>query len=146
MAKLTIRTDEDPVLRQKAKEITTISRRIRNLAKDMLNSMYQANGVGLAAPQVGISERLVVIDIGEGPLILVNPEIVEKSGKDRDTEGCLSFPGRSEYITRAAKAKAVALDLKGRPISVEGSGLLARALQHEIDHLDGVLFIDHLND
>jgi len=144
--KLRIYEENEPVLRLKAKPISKITKRIRELAKNMLETMYHANGVGLAAPQVGISERLIVIDVGEGPLILINPKIVEKEGQDRDVEGCLSIPGRSEYITRAAKVKATGINLDGKPITVEGEGLLARALQHEIDHLDGILFIDYLKE
>lgn len=145
MAIIKIFTDNDPILRKKAKEINSVSKRLRGLAKDMLETMYQAKGVGLAAPQVGVSERMVVIDVGDGPLILVNPKIILREGEDRDVEGCLSIPGRNEYITRAANVKAIGTNLDGKPIVVEGTGLLARALQHEIDHLDGILFIDYLN-
>ena len=145
MAIIKIFTDNDPILRKKAKEINSVSKRLRGLAKDMLETMYQAKGVGLAAPQVGVSERMVVIDVGDGPLILVNPKIILREGEDRDVEGCLSIPGRNEYITRSANVKAIGTNLDGKPIVVEGTGLLARALQHEIDHLDGILFIDYLN-
>lgn len=144
MALLNIRTEGDPVLRRKAKEISKMTKRLRQLARDMLDTMYQAKGVGLAAPQIGVSERLVVIDVGDGPLILVNPKVVFKADEDRDVEGCLSIPGRSEYITRAARVKVTALNPDGKPVVIDGEGLLARALQHEIDHLDGILFIDHL--
>lgn len=144
LAILPIRYEDDPVLRKKSKEITKVTKRIRQLAKDMLDTMYKAKGVGLAAPQVGVSERLIVIDVGQGPLVLINPKIISCSGDDRDVEGCLSIPGRSEYITRSAKVKASALNPDGKSFVVEGEGLLARALQHEIDHLDGVLFIDYL--
>lgn len=146
MALLKIHTGEDPVLRKKARSITKISKKLRTLAKDMLETMYHANGVGLAAPQVGISERLVVIDVGSGPLILINPEITKKEGENRDVEGCLSLPGRSEYVTRAERVWVTALDLNGKQINLTGEGLLARAFQHEIDHLNGILFIDYLND
>lgn len=145
MALLTIRTEGDPVLRRKAKEILKFTKRLRQLAKDMLDTMYHAKGVGLAAPQIGVSERLIVIDVGDGPLILANPKIIFKADEERDVEGCLSIPGRSEYITRAAKVKVSAINTEGKPVMLEGEGLLARALQHEIDHLDGILFIDHLS-
>lgn len=146
MAILPIVLEGDPVLRRKAKEIAKVNKRLRNLAKDMLETMHDANGVGLAAPQVGISERLVVIDTkGEGgPYILFNPKIISRSGENKDVEGCLSIPGRNEYITRADKVCVTAMNLEGRQVTVTGRGLLARALQHEIDHLDGILFIDYL--
>lgn len=134
------------MLRKKARSITKISKKLRTLAKDMLETMYHANGVGLAAPQVGISERMVVIDVGSGPIILINPEITKKEGENRDVEGCLSLPGRSEYVTRAERVWVTALDLNGKQINLTGEGLLARAFQHEIDHLNGILFIDYLND
>ena len=145
MAIMKIYTEDDPVLRLKAKEITKLTKRLKGLAKDMLDTMYDAKGVGLAAPQVGISERMVVIDVGDGPIVLINPKIISSEGEDRDVEGCLSIPGRNEYITRAATAKAIGQNLDGKMITIEGKGLLARALQHEIDHLDGILFIDYLN-
>lgn len=144
MAQLKIYTVEDPVLRRKARNITKIDKKLRILAKDMLETMYHANGVGLAAPQVGVSERMVVIDVGEGPIILINPEITKAEGENRDAEGCLSLPGRSEYITRAERVSVVANDLNGKKINLSGEGLLARAFQHEIDHLNGILFIDYL--
>jgi len=137
-------TEGEPVLRRKAREITQITKRLRVLVKNMLETMYEANGVGLAAPQVGVSERLVVIDVGNGPLVLINPEIVKQEGQVRDVEGCLSIPGRSEYITRAQKTQVKFTDLNGKTIVMEGEDLLARAFQHEIDHLDGVLFVDYL--
>lgn len=146
MALLKIYTGEDPVLRQKARNIIKISKKLRTLAKDMLETMYHANGVGLAAPQVGISERMVVIDVGSGPIILINPEITKQEGEDRDVEGCLSLPGRNEYVTRAERVLVTAYDLNGKKLNLTGEGLLARAFQHEIDHLNGVLFIDYLND
>jgi peptide deformylase len=144
MAILKIVTDEDPVLRQKSKEITKISKRLKVLAKNMLETLYDAPGVGLAAPQVGVLERLVVIDTGDGPLVLINPQVISCEGENRDVEGCLSIPGRNEYITRANKVVVTALDLSGKKIKLEGTGLLARAFQHEIDHLNGILFIDYL--
>ncbi|MCL6590862.1 MAG: peptide deformylase [Firmicutes bacterium] len=144
MAKLKILTEENPVLRQKSKAVVRINKRLRGLARDMLETMHDAKGVGLAAPQVGVLERLIVVDVGNGPLILFNPELVFWEGQDRDSEGCLSIPGRNEYITRAWRVKVSGLNLDGRKVVVEGKGLLARALQHEIDHLNGILFIDYL--
>jgi peptide deformylase len=144
MAKLKILTEENPILRQKSKAVDKISKRLRGLAKDMLETMHEAKGVGLAAPQVGVLERLVVIDVGDGPVILFNPELLFREGEERDSEGCLSIPGRNEYITRAHRVKVGGLNSEGKKIMIEGTGLLARALQHEIDHLNGILFIDYL--
>ncbi|NLW55757.1 MAG: peptide deformylase [Firmicutes bacterium] len=137
-------TVPDPILRQKARPVKKVSKRIRTLAQNMLETMYDAEGVGLAAPQVGVAERVIVIDVGQGPLVLINPKLVSKSGQERDVEGCLSIPGRRAYVTRAAKVKVTGLNLEGKKIELEGEGILARALQHEIEHLDGILFIDHL--
>ena len=113
-----------------------------NLIDDMLETMYEADGVGLAAPQVGVLKRIVVIDIGDGPIILINPKIVETSGSQTGTEGCLSLPGKAGTVTRPNYAKVVALDEDMNEIEVEGTELLARALCHECDHLDGKLYID----
>jgi peptide deformylase len=144
LAILKILTQEEPILRQKSKEISKITKRQRLLVKDMLETMYDANGVGLAAPQIGISDRLVVIDVGDGPLVLFNPQIILCEGNNRDVEGCLSLPGRNEYITRAEKTTVSYINIEGKKATITGSGLLARALQHEIDHLEGILFIDYL--
>jgi peptide deformylase len=108
--------------------------------------MYANNGVGLAAPQIGIPERLITVDTGDGLLSLINPVLVATSGQERDVEGCLSIPGQSGYVTRAARVIVEGLDPGGRRKKIEAEGLLARALQHEIDHLDGILFTDHLKD
>lgn len=145
MAVLKIVTNGDPILRRKAQPVAKITKRLRSLAKDMLDTLYEANGCGLAAPQIGVSERVVVIDVGKGPLVLINPEITVREGQARDSEGCLSIPGRSEYITRAQKVRVNFIDLRGKTVAMEGEDLLARAFQHEIDHLDGILFIDYLN-
>lgn len=146
IAVLTIILEGDPVLRKKAKEVTKVNKRLRTLARNMLQTMHEAKGVGLAAPQVGVSERLVVIDTGAdgSPYILFNPTIISRSGEDKDVEGCLSIPGRNEYITRAERVEVTGLNMEGKQVTVSGKGLLARALQHEIDHLDGILFIDYL--
>jgi peptide deformylase len=141
---LAIYTDGDPILRKKAAPIDKISKRHRKMAKDMLDTMYNARGVGLAAPQIGISERMVVIDIGEGPLVLLNPSVITREGEIKEVEGCLSVPGRNEYICRAARVRVEFTDLNGKHHKITVEELLARAMQHEIDHLDGILFIDYL--
>lgn len=142
MANLPIREEGDPVLRRRAEPVAKVTKRLRKLISDMVQTMYEADGVGLAAPQVGESIRVIVVDVGQGPLALINPEIVEARGEATDLEGCLSIPGRVGYVTRAAEVTAKGLNEEGRPVEVRGSGLLARALQHECDHLEGVLFID----
>ncbi|NLP15230.1 MAG: peptide deformylase [Clostridium sp.] len=137
-----IREDGDEVLRKKSREVDVIDDRIKTLLSDMAETMYAASGVGLAAPQVGILKRVVVIDVGEGLLELINPVIVKQDGEQVDVEGCLSVPGVAGEVKRPAKVLVEALDPKGEKITVEGQGLLAVALCHEIDHLDGVLFTD----
>jgi len=143
---LQVRCYPDPVLRKVAEPIEVIDDKLRALAEEMIESMYEENGVGLAAPQIGESIRLVVIDTTpeeRNPIVLINPEIVEKSRKKvAAEEGCLSLPGLSASISRPEQVTVEAQDLDGNEIVIEGDGLLARALQHEIDHLDGVLFID----
>jgi peptide deformylase len=141
---LKIYTDGDPILRKKAIKIEKITKRLRKMAKDMLDTMYEARGVGLAAPQIGVSESMVVIDVGEGPMILINPIIIAKEGELKEVEGCLSVPGRSEYICRAAKVRVKFTDINGKQHIIVAEEMLARAMQHEIDHLDGILFIDYL--
>lgn len=142
MALMPIRKLGDPVLRQVSKPVPKITKRIIKLLKDMEETMYAADGAGFAAPQVGILERLIVVDAGEGPMQMINPEIVAYSGSETDIEGCLSIPGVSGYVERHAKVTVVWTDTHGRTRRTEAAGMLARALQHEIDHLDGVLFID----
>lgn len=142
MAKRNIRTLGDDVLRKKCKEVKEIRPSLITLLDDMAETMYAANGVGLAAPQVGILKRVVVIDIGNGLIELINPEIIEARGSERAEEGCLSLPGETAFVVRPAYTKVKALDRKGRTVIVEGEGLLSRCLNHEIDHLDGVLYID----
>ncbi|HIR90076.1 MAG TPA: peptide deformylase [Candidatus Fimimorpha faecalis] len=138
-----LRTMGDECLRKKCKEIKSISPRIRLLAGDMLDTMYAANGVGLAAPQVGILKRMVVIDVdGEHPYILINPEILETSGEQTGYEGCLSVPGKSGIVTRPNYAKVRATGLDGKEFILEGEELLARAICHECDHLDGIIYVD----
>ncbi|HNX75843.1 MAG TPA: peptide deformylase [Candidatus Rifleibacterium sp.] len=135
---------EEP-LREPSKPVTEITEDIHRLVDDMFETMYASKGVGLAAPQVGVNVRLAIIDIGEDPLILINPQIIKHSGKETCDEGCLSFPGLTEKVERATKLVAEATDLDGSVFEIEAEGLLARAIQHELDHLDGVLFIDRIS-
>ncbi len=140
----------DPILKEIAKPVERVDDDVRRLLDDMAETMYAADGVGLAAPQVGAGMRAVVIDTsprqpGQKLIHLVNPEIVRAEGTAVYTEGCLSIPGEAEEVERAAKVWVRALDYQGRPFEIEGTDLLAVALQHEIDHLDGTLFVDHLS-
>jgi peptide deformylase len=146
MAQLEIVTYPDPVLSSEAQAVPRVSRRVRRLARDMLETMYAAPGVGLAAPQVGIQKRVIVVDVGENPITLVNPEITAAEGELVGLEGCLSLPDLVGEVRRAEWVVVNGLDRRGKPIAVEGEGLLARALQHEVDHLDGILFIAHIED
>ena len=145
MALRNIRKYGDDVLRKKCREVEEIDKRLLVLIKDMLETMYDADGVGLAAPQVGILKRLFVIDIGDGPLVFINPEIIETSGKQIDEEGCLSLPGKMEEVMRPNYVRARALNEKGQEFEIEAEELLARAILHEYDHLNGTLFIDRVN-
>lgn len=142
MAIRNIRKMGEPVLRKVCKEVKEITPRILTLVDDMLDTMYEANGVGLAAPQVGILKRVVVIDIGDGPLVMINPEIVETSGEQTGGEGCLSLTGKSGKVTRPNYVKVQFTDVDGERYEVEGEELLARAICHECDHLDGKLYVD----
>jgi peptide deformylase len=142
MAKRNIRLSTEEILRKKCKEVKNITPNVITLLEDMAETMYASNGVGLAAPQVGVLKRVVIIDIGEGLVELINPEIVETSGSNIDYEGCLSIPGTSALVERPEYAKAKAFNRNGQEIFVEGNDLMARAICHEIDHLDGVLYID----
>lgn len=137
-----IRRLGDPVLRARAKPVRTISKKVRQLLDEMAKTMYENSGVGLAAPQVGELKRVIVVDVGEGLIELINPEIVSRSGTQTATEGCLSIPGIVGEVERWERVEVVGLDRHGRKRWVEGTDLLSRALQHEIDHLDGILFID----
>ncbi len=146
MAIRNIREMGDEVLTKRCKEVTAMTERTRELIEDMLETMYESNGVGLAAPQVGILKRIVVIDVtGEDPMVLINPAIVETSGEQTGQEGCLSVPGKSGEVTRPNYVKAIALDINMQPIEVEGTELLARAICHELDHLDGHLYVEKVN-
>lgn len=144
MALRTIRLQGDPVLTKVCRPIPEVTDRIRTLAEDMLETMYEANGVGLAAPQVGILKRLVVIDVGDenGPYIMINPEIVESSGEQTGDEGCLSLPGKAGTVTRPNHVKAKYYDLDMQECEVVGEELLARAICHELDHLDGHMYVE----
>lgn len=143
MAIRTIRTIGDPVLNKATKPVTEMNERMQELIEDMLDTMYEAQGVGLAAPQVGILRKIVVIDVSEEadePIVLINPEILETSGEQSGYEGCLSIPGMSGIVTRPNYAKVKALNEDMEEFIIEGEELLARALLHEIDHLDGILY------
>ena len=142
MSVLEIRKAGDPVLKKNARLVPKITKQVRTLIDNMVETMHAADGVGLAAPQVGASLRVVVIDVGGGVLELVNPEVVESSGCESATEGCLSVPGMWGTVERFTCVTVKGLDRNGEPVTVRGDGLLARALQHEIDHLEGVLFIE----
>jgi peptide deformylase len=142
MALRNIRKEGDEVLRKRAKEVTEITDKTKVLIDDMIETMYDADGVGLAAPQIGILKRIVVIDVGDGPVVLVNPVVLEKEGNQVGVEGCLSIPGKVGEVTRPSYVKVEALNKEGSKIIVEGRELMARALCHEIDHLEGVLFVD----
>lgn len=144
MALRNIRKHGDPILRKKCREVDQIDERLLTLIEDMKETMYDADGVGIAAPQVGILKRLYVIDIGEGPLVFINPEIIETDGSQIDEEGCLSLPGETEEVMRPNYVRARALNEKGEEFEIEAEGLLARAILHEYDHLNGTLFIDRV--
>lgn len=142
MAIRNIREIGDEILTKTAKEVTELTPKITELIDDMFDTMYAANGCGLAAPQVGIRKRIVVIDCGDQPLVLINPEILETSGSQTGNEGCLSVPGKVGIVTRPNYAKVKALDENFEEYIVEGEELLARCLCHEIDHLNGILYVD----
>lgn len=142
MALRNIRVEGDEILRKKSRKVEEINERILTLIEDMKETMYAADGVGLAAPQIGILKRIVVIDVGNGPITLINPEIIKEEGNQVDYEGCLSIPGEQGKVERPYKVTIKALNEKGDQIELEGEELLARAICHEVDHLDGVLFID----
>lgn len=144
MAIFPIRVYPDPVLRSEATRIEVFDTEVRRLADDMLETMYDAPGVGLAAPQIGIAKQIFVADIGEGPFIMVNPEIVETSGKWEFEEGCLSIPEHWWEFERPSYARAAGFDLDGNAIEMEGDELMGRVLQHETDHLHGKMLVDRL--
>lgn len=142
MALRTIRVQGDPVLTKTCREITEMTPKIRTLIEDMLETMYEANGVGLAAPQVGILKRLVVMDVGDGPIVMVNPVIVETAGEQTGDEGCLSLPGKAGTVTRPNYVRARFLNEDMEECEIEGTELLARCICHETDHLDGHMYTE----
>ena len=142
MAIRQIREIGDEVLKKTCKEVKRITPRTLMLIEDMLDTMYEANGVGLAAPQVGILQRIVVIDVGEGPIVLINPKILETSGEQTGDEGCLSIPGKAGCVTRPNYVKVKAFDAGMEEVIYEGEELIARAFCHEIEHLDGHLYVE----
>jgi peptide deformylase len=142
---LDIRVLGDPILRQATTPVTEVTDDIRRLIDDMFETMYHARGIGLAAPQVGRTERIAVVDVDEQPLVIINPEIVDRSGKAKAEEGCLSIPDIYADVERPKDVVVRAMDADGNTFEIEASELLARCLQHEIDHLDGKLFLDYLS-
>ena len=143
MATRKIREIGDPVLTKKCKEVTEVTPRLKELIDDMFETLYEENGVGLAAPQVGILKRVVVIDTtGEDPILMINPKILETSGEQEGSEGCLSVPGKTGHVKRPNYVKALAYDEDMNPFEVEGTELLARAICHELDHLEGQLYVE----
>jgi peptide deformylase len=142
---LDIRVLGDPVLREQTQTVTSITEEIRQLVDDMFETMYAAEGIGLAATQVGRRERVAVLDVDEHPLAIINPEIISREGSARDEEGCLSIPDIYGEVERPAHVVLRALDRDAQPFEIEATGLLARCIQHEVDHLNGKLFIDYLS-
>ena len=142
MALRTIRVVGDEVLNKPCKPVKEVTDRIKTLIEDMIETMYDADGVGLAAPQVGVLKRVVVIDVGEGPFVMINPRVLETSGEQTGSEGCLSVPGKCGMVTRPNYAKVLAFNEDMEPVEIEGTELKARAMLHEIDHLDGKLYVD----
>ena len=141
MAIRNIRVMGDPILEKTCKEVKEMTPRLKELIDDMFDTMYEANGVGLAAPQVGVLKRIVVVDVtGEDPIVLINPRILESSGEQTGGEGCLSVPGKVAEVTRPNYVKVSSLDMDMNPVIYEGEGLRARAMLHEMDHLDGILY------
>jgi peptide deformylase len=137
-----ILTDPDPVLRQKSLPVKHINAGVLRVLENMRDTMYLADGIGLAAPQIGVSKRIIVVDPGDNLIILINPEIIYREGENGGSEGCLSVPGKTGWLNRAQKIIVQGLDPSGESIEVEAANLLARVIQHEIDHLDGILFPD----
>ena len=144
MAIRKIRTMGDRILTKKCRPVEEMTPKIKTLINDMPDTMYDAYGVGLAAPQVGILKRIVVIDVGDRPWVLINPEITETSGEQTGDEGCLSLPGKSGTVTRPNVVTVKAYDENMEPFTLTGEGLLARAICHECDHLDGIMYVEHV--
>ena len=146
MAIRVIREIGDDILEKQCKPVPKMTLRTKILIGDMLETMYESNGVGLAAPQVGVLKRIVVIDVGEGPIVLINPQIIESSGEQTGEEGCLSVPGKFGIVTRPDRVKVRAFDENMNEFEMEGEGLLARAFCHELEHLDGKLYVELAED
>lgn len=146
MGPFSIRIVGDPVLRQRAAEVTEIDGRLAKMVEDMFETMYEAPGIGLAAPQVGVQKRFFVYDLDDDPRVLINPVIHESRGEWTYAEGCLSIPGQYFEITRPKEIEVRGIDLDGNEVSFEADELLARLIQHELDHLDGVLMLEHLDE
>ena len=144
MAIRQIRVAGDPILNKVCKPVKEMTPNMQTLIEDMLDTMYEANGVGLAAPQVGILRRVAVIDIGDGPIVLVNPQILEEEGEQTGDEACLSLPGKAGEVTRPNRVVVQAYDASMTQYKIEGEELLARALCHEIEHLDGHMYMEHV--
>ena len=146
MAIRNVRLDTDEILRKKSKKVEEVDDKIRALVDDMIETMHQKDGVGLAAPQVGILKRVVVIDLydDKGPYVLINPELIKEKGEQEVEEGCLSFPDKFGKVKRPAEVIIKALDRDGKEYKLKGKGLLAQAISHELDHLEGILFIDKI--
>ena len=142
MAILEIKKAGEKILKEKAQRVGKLDKRIKQLLDNMAETMYEADGVGLAAPQVGVSLRIIIIDIGDGLVELINPQIIEQEGEETALEGCLSIPGVYGEVIRCSKVTVEGLNNQGKKVKYIGTGLLGRALQHEIDHLEGILFID----
>lgn len=142
MALRKIREMGDDCLRAVCKEVTEITPRIEELVEDLIDTMYEADGVGLAAPQVGVRKRIAVVDVGEGPVVLINPEVVSAEGEQTGNEGCLSVPGKCGVVTRPLKVKVKTRNMNWEWEEIEGEELFARAMLHEMDHLDGILYVD----
>ena len=148
MALLNVLQYPDPRVREKALPVTEVDAKIRQIVTDLFETMYESNGVGLASIQVNIKQRIVVIDVSDDknqPLCLINPEIIHREGSQLEFEGCLSYPGVYDKVERPAKVRFKALDIDGKPYEMTGEGLLAACVEHEIDHLNGTLFVDHLS-
>jgi peptide deformylase len=142
MALRNLRLEGDEILRKQSREIKNINERIKILADDMIETMKENDGIGLAAPQVGILKRIIVVDIGQGPLVMVNPDILEKDGEQIINEGCLSVPNKNGNVKRPEKLKVTYTDLEGDKHTIKTEGLLSVVISHEVDHLNGLLFID----